>query len=459
MNKTRYAQVGLGGRSRMYFHGVIEGYPDASEMVALCDINEGRLRLALDEAAALGASPKGYAAHQFDQMIEETRPDTVIVTTKDCFHDKYIVRAMELGCDVITEKPMTTDAEKCQRIIDAQRETGRRCRVTFNYRYSPPRTQMKALLMSGVIGDILSIDFHWLLNIRHGADYFRRWHRNKANSGGLMVHKATHHFDLINWWLSTVPEAVFAQGQRRFYTPETADRYGLHNRTERCHTCPEEECRFRLDLAANPKLKALYLDNEVYDGYFRDRCVFSDLIDIEDTMNLVVNYQNGVKMSYSLNAFMPWEGYVVSLNGTKGRIEHKTVESSYISADGTVPGQTLERGTYIRVIPHFGPSYDVDVWTSRGGHGGGDRRILEDLLSANPPPDRYMRAADQRAGAYSILTGVAANRSMATNELIYIEDLVQNIGMPDYPPMPTGEEPLSFEETEPIQIEQPPEAK
>ena len=52
--------------------------------------------------------------------------------------------------------------------------------------------------MSGVIGNVVSVDFHWLLDTRHGADYFRRWHRNKRNSGGLLVHKATHHFDLVN---------------------------------------------------------------------------------------------------------------------------------------------------------------------------------------------------------------------------------------------------------------------
>jgi predicted dehydrogenase len=441
----------------MYTQGVVAEFADTSEMVGLCDINEGRLQLALESARAWGGDPKGYPAHQFERMIAETQPDTVIVTTKDSFHDSYIVRAMELGCDVITEKPMTTDAEKTQRIIDTQRATGRQCRVTFNYRYSPPRTQMKALLMSGVIGEILSLDFHWLLDIHHGADYFRRWHRNKENSGGLMVHKATHHFDLINWWLSSVPENVFAQGHRHFYTPKTADRYGLVNRTERCLTCPETECRFRIDIEGNEGLKRLYRDNEVYDGYFRDRCVFSELIDIEDTMNVLVTYANGVKMSYSLNAFMPWEGYVASLNGSKGRIEHTTIESSYINADGSVPGQTLERGTHIRVIPHFGPSYDVPVWTSKGGHGGGDSRILVDLFSADPPDDPYLRAADQRGGAYSILTGVAANHSLATGQPIAIADLVQNIGLPDYPPMPSGDEPLSFEEAAQVDVPQSPE--
>jgi len=453
--RKRIAQIGLGGRAMMYWRAIAETYAETWEMVALSDINEGRLRMVVEQMRALGSNPKAYPPHQFDQMIAEARPDVVIVTTKDCFHDKYIVRAMQLGCDVITEKPMTTDEVKCQRIIDTQRATGKSVRVTFNYRYSPPRTQIKALLMAGVIGDVLSIDFHWLLDIRHGADYFRRWHRNKANSGGLMVHKATHHFDLINWWLSTVPESVFAQGQRRFYTPETADRFGLHQRTERCLTCPETQCRFRLDLRASERLKALYLNNEIYDGYFRDRCVFSDQIDIEDTMTVLVNYRNGVKMSYSLNAFMPWEGHIVAINGTRGRLEHRTVESSYINADGTIPGQTVQRGTFTRVIPHFGPAYDVEVWTSKGGHGGGDARILADLFAEERPDDPYMHAADQRAGAYSILTGVAANRSMATGEMVYIDDLVHDIGMPDYPPMPTAEDPLYFEAPELPDIPQP----
>jgi len=439
----------------MYTQATTQRYAATSELAAVCDINEGRVALAQKLAQEhAGVQVKGYPAHQFDRMIAECQPDVVIVTTKDCHHDEYICRAMELGCDVITEKPMTTDANKCQHILDTQRQTGRKCRVTFNYRYSPPRTQVKALLMAGVIGEVLSVDFHWMLDIRHGADYFRRWHRNKENSGGLMVHKATHHFDLVNWWLSTVPESVFAQGKRSFYTPQTAERYGLTQRTERCLTCPETACRFRLDMKENPMLRALYLDQEQYDGYFRDRCVFSGLIDIEDTMNVLVNYANGVKMSYSLNAFMPWEGYIISFNGSRGRLEHKTVESSYINADGSTPGETQTRGTYTTVFPHFGAPYTVELWTAQGGHGGGDAPLLDDLFGGAAADDPYMRAADQRAGAYSILTGVAANYSMLTDELIHIGDLVDGLELPDYPPMPTSAAALSFDEVAPVVLPQ-----
>jgi predicted dehydrogenase len=428
----------------MYSYALLDLYSETSELVGLCDSNPGRLEDRMTYARRYGAQPRGYLAVQFDQMIAETRPEVVIVTTIDRYHDDYICRAMELGCDVITEKPMTTDAAKCQRIIDTQRRTGRSLKVTFNYRYSPPRTQVKDLLMSGVIGEVHSVDFHWLLDTFHGADYYRRWHRNKANSGGLLVHKATHHFDMLNWWLSSIPSAVFASGSRSFYVPRTAERYGLKDRSERCLDCPEDaRCPFFLDIREKGGLRETYLENEHYDGYFRDRCVFSALIDIEDSMNLVISYENGVQLSYSLNSFMPWEGYIVSFNGSRGRLEHKAMETVYISGDGTVPGALQSDGTTIRVYPHFKPAYEIPVWEAEGGHGGGDALLLQDIF-APTGPDKYLRAADQRAGAYSILPGIAANLSMARGQCIEIADLVHGIGYPDYPPMPTGEEELEL---------------
>jgi predicted dehydrogenase len=442
MTRKRYAQVGVGDRSRLYLEAMAERFADTAEVVALCDRNEGRLRLRANWLLDHGVSVTTYPETAFEQMIAEAKPDIVIVTTPDATHDTYICRAMELGCDVITEKPMTTDEQKCQRILDTQRETERRCRVTFNYRYAPPRTQVKEILMSGAIGDVISVDFHWLLDTHHGADYFRRWHRNKRNSGGLLVHKATHHFDLINWWLSTVPERVYATGGRNFYLPETAKRYGFDDRAERCLNCPEaERCPFYLNLRAHPRLKAQYLENEVYDGYFRDRCVFSDKIDIEDTMGLLVNYRNGAMLTYSLHAFMPWEGYVIAFNGSKGRLEHKMEETIYISGDGSIPGEALADQTYIRVKPHAGTGYEVEVRESEGGHGGADPIMLQDIFDP-PDDDPLKRAADYRAGAWSILTGVAGNHALEQQRPIRIEELIHGLEMPDYPAMPDRTEPI-----------------
>ncbi|UCE08691.1 MAG: Gfo/Idh/MocA family oxidoreductase [bacterium] len=446
--KERIAIVGVGTRSRMYQDAVQKGYSEYCELVGLCDVNLGRLKLAQQRSINnIGKSVPIFDAKDFDKMIAKTKPNLVIVTTVDGFHHQYIIRAMELGCDVITEKPMTIDAEKCQAIIDTQNKTGKKCTVTFNYRYSPPRTQVKDLLMSGIIGEVLSVDFHWMLNTFHGADYFRRWHSQKKFSGGLMVHKATHHFDLVNWWLSAIPVSVYATGKREFYTPEMAKRFGLDSHHERCHTCPEKDkCGFELDLAADKKLKELYLDNEKYDGYFRDRCVFRPDIDIEDTMNVLVKYDNNVTLCYSLNAFNSWEGYYIVFNGTKGRIEHRIEEKVYISGTDTVQGGIKEGGTYTRVIPLRGPTQDFEPWAGEGGHGGGDKVLLDDLFLPEKKADKYFRAADHRSGANSILTGVAANVCFQTGQPVKIADLVQNIDYPDYPGMPSRTESLPMPE-------------
>jgi predicted dehydrogenase len=413
----------------MYRHSILETYAHNSTLVGLCDKNIGRLALRVAQAKKAGTDVPGYSDRQFDRMIKETRPDCVIVCTKDSFHHKYIVRAMELGCNVISEKPMTTDEKKCQQIIDTQKKTGKKLTVTFNYRYAPPRTQVKELLMSGVIGNVQSVDFHWMLNVHHGADYYRRWHRNKRNSGGLMVHKATHHFDLVNWWLDSVPERVFASGHRSFYVPQTARELGLTRRAERCLDCRHiKKCPFSLDMKKHKDMKELYLDCEQYDGYYRDRCVFSPDIDIEDCMNVVVDYASGVKMSYSLNSFMPWEGYQICFNGTKGRLEHKCEETVYINADGSVPGALKKEGTWIRVFPHRKPAYSVDLWTGEGGHGGADPRMLDYIFDPKgQEKDKYKRAANHKAGTYSILTGIAANKSMKTGQPIKIKGLVTGV--------------------------------
>jgi len=439
----RFAIVGQGSRSQMYLSAITGKYRSGNELVALCDNNRGRLQLAARSAVDAGVrAPKQYLAADFDRLLRETKPHAVIVTTPDATHDDYIVRSLDAGCDVITEKPMTTTPEKAQRILDACKRNDRHVRVLFNYRYSPPRTQVKELLMSNEIGDILSVDFNWLLNTQHGADYFRRWHSQKAISGGLMIHKATHHFDLVNWWLGAQPDTVLAYGKREYYTPAMARRMGLKSHHERCHTCPEKtDCTFFLDLAADPKLRALYLENEQHDGYFRDQCVFRPEIDIEDTMNVIVRYDTGATLSYSLNACNAWEGYQIAFNGTKGRLEHQIVEQVYVAGGNMTQGGIADNGVRTRVIPLRGAIRDIEPWTGTGGHGGGDDLMLSELFGT-AAPDKYQRASDERGGAASILIGAAANQCFQTGQAVRIAELVSGLVPPNAAPMPNRATPV-----------------
>ena len=425
MKKKRYVQVGLGGRARFYYRAVAKDFGDTSEIVGFCDINQTRMDYANRLLQEDGAAPvKTYKTEEFDTMIQEQKPDYVIVTSIDRTHHRYIIRAMELGCDVISEKPMTIDAVKAQEILDAIRRTGRTLRVTFNYRYAPHNTKVRELIMNDTIGKVNSVHFEWLLNTKHGADYFRRWHRDKRNSGGLLVHKSTHHFDLVNFWLGTAPKTVFAMGDLMFYGRENAEKRGVTKFYNRATGNPSAAGDpFALDLSSSGELRELYLNAEHEDGYLRDKSVFDDGISIEDTMGVMVRYQSGAILTYSLNAYMPWEGFRVAFNGDKGRIQMTVAESSYVNGGGDSALEGAVSGVSIGVFPMFSKPYEVSFETGKGGHGGGDPVLLNDIFGV-PEPDPFHRAASHMDGAMSILTGMAANKSIASGRPVEIKELL-----------------------------------
>lgn len=433
-----YAIVGLGHRAGMYLGALLGAHRAEGRLVGLCDSNAGRLAHAAGKARAAGLEPGCYGAEGFDAMLAETRPDRVIVTVPDYLHAPYIVRAMRAGCDVITEKPLTVDPAGAASILAAKRETGRSLIVGFNYRYSPVRTLFKQVLMSGIIGHVKGATFEWLLDTHHGADYFRRWHRQKDNSGGLFVHKATHHFDLLNWWLGSVPRRVTALGGRVFYRPEMGDALGLGDRGERCTGCPAfGRCGFRLDVAGSAHLTGLYAEAEGFDGYWRDACVFSPEIDIEDRMNAMIEYENGVVANYALTAFNPCEGYRVVFDGTRGRAELRNVERRAVNADGSLVVPAAEEEDVIVVQPQFGRQYVLKLPAAKGLHGGGDAVMLARLFGPGSN-DEYGHVADERAGAWSAMVGMAANASLVSGGAVALAGLVGEVPRPDHVAGPFG---------------------
>ncbi|MDE2771140.1 MAG: Gfo/Idh/MocA family oxidoreductase [Bacteroidota bacterium] len=408
--RMKVALVGTGIRgSTMWGRSLVRDYANEVEFIGLCDINPGRLEYVKEY---MGVDCPTYT--DFDDMMRAAmmrgaKPDTVIVTTVDSTHHEYIIRALEYGCNVVTEKPMTTDAEKCQAILDAQARTRKAVTVTFNYRYSPHRQRMKELLMAGRIGTVRSVDFHWYLDVYHGASYFRRWHGKERYGGTLFVHKATHHFDLLNWWLESEPEEVFAYGELEYYGHNNPFRH------TNCRGCPHaDQCNHYWDITTDSRSMDLYVAHEHHDGYLRDGCVWSEEIDIYDKMSAQIQYANGVQVSYSCTTYSPYEGYRIAFNGTRGRMEAWVKER-----------QPWRREPYdeIRVTDNFGETELIQVPHGGGGHGGGDRRLKDRIFKDPTMPDPYRQAAGARDGAMSILVGIAARESVKTGEPIRVASL------------------------------------
>jgi len=403
--KMRYAIVGTGIRAiGMWGRDVAQEYANEVEFVGLCDINPGRLAFAKDY---MGVDCPTFT--NFTEMIEQTRPDTLCVTTVDSTHDEFIVRGIVMSCNTTTEKPMTTDEVKCQAILDAQARTRKNVIVTFNYRYSPHRARMKEMLMESRIGRLRSVDFHWYLDTEHGPRYFRRWHGRERNSGTLFLHKSTHHFDLLNWWIDSEPEEVFGYGALEFFGHNNSFRH------DKCRGCPHtDRCEYYWDITQNQLLTNLYVDHEHHDGYIRDRCVWANDIDIFDKMAAQIKYMNGVFVSYSCTTNSPYEGYRIAFNGDKGRIDAWIKERQ--------PWQA-EDYDEIRVTDNFGDTELIQIPHGGGGHGGGDTRLRDRIFRDPNAPDPYRQAAGSRDGAMSILLGVAARESAKIGEPVKIASL------------------------------------
>jgi predicted dehydrogenase len=437
MSKKRLAFVGTGGRALSFIEPLTTTWRESNDLVGLCDLSAARMAYyngLLAGELGYHAVP-AYPAEGFDAMLREQKPDTVFVCSVDSTHHDYIVRALHAGCDVITEKPMTVDAAKCRAVLDAVAATGRRVRVAFNYRWAPFRTKVKELLAAGTIGRVHSVNLEYLLDTNHGADYFRRWHAEAAHSGTLLVHKSTHHFDLVNWWLDAIPQQVFAYGDLVFYGRKNAEARGDGQLTRYPRYTGHPESAgdpFRLDLDESESFRKIYRAGEADSGYLRDRNVFRDGIDIPDQMSLNVRYRTGEVLTYSLTCYSPREGMRVSFNGDRGRIEYhefigthmnRAVRPKDFKLDDK-PGAEAE-GEWIRVYPHFQPSYLAPVATATGAHGGADEILCRAFFAPDQPPtDPLGRLAGHEQGAASILVGIGGVESIKRNQPVNLADLV-----------------------------------
>ncbi|MEM9525884.1 MAG: Gfo/Idh/MocA family oxidoreductase [Bacteroidota bacterium] len=428
--QKRIALVGTGIRgSTLWGKNIVDNYSKEARFVGMCDVNPGRLATVL---GMTGARCPTFT--DFDEMMRKTVPGWVIVTTVDNTHHEFIIKAMEAGANVITEKPMTTTAEACQAILDAQKRTGKKVLVTFNYRHQPHATAIKQLLHDERVGKITSVDFHWYLNVYHGASYFRRWHGYTEKSGSLWVHKATHHFDLLNWWLDAAPVEVMAYGE--------LEHYGKNGsfRGKNCRRCDyKKACKYYWDITDNDFLMKLYAKNEKYDGYLRDGCVYREGIDIWDKMSAQIKYDNGVLVNYSLTTYSPYEGWRIGFNGWNGRIdswqdipyqqgEYSESEQADLHAAEMQSGREETPTEFHEIILHesFKKDFDsIKVPKYRYGHGGGDKRML-DYLFVNPDAaDPLSHMAGTRDGALSILVGIAARKSIAEERPVRLDELVK----------------------------------
>lgn len=413
MTTKRYAVVGTGDRATgMYINPLAKDFPGKSELAAIYDSNPIRMA-----AVTAQLSLKVPSFTDFNAMMKKVNPDGVIVASRDCTHAEYLIAALKAGKRAISEKPLCTTAKQCQDILAAARKSAGKCFVTHNVRYDAASQLIRSMIRDGTLGDVFFMQFDETLDRCHGADYFRRWHRFKANSGGLQIHKASHHFDILNWWAGSNPEWVSAQGRLRFYGAN-----GPFHST-RCRGCPHaQECALYADLFKWDDYKRMYLNAESADGYFRDGCVFDPSIDIEDQMSVLIRYANGIHVNYTLLAYSPFESQRIVIEGSKGRLEYFVRHNTgWVVGSRPMPGLAQIVAQELKLFIQDKGMEIVPIQRKEGGHGGADPGLQDEFFGRDWDAKPTERMASLEEAIQAILIGTAVTKSIASGKPVDVQ--------------------------------------
>ncbi len=399
----RLVIVGASSRALYLFVELLyKGNPDDVEITGIYDINKTRCKVFRDE---IGDACKIYDG--FDEMLDAEKPDYVVVATVDSVHHEYIIRALEKGYNVISEKPITNTYERCKEIRAAEKRSGKSVKVTFNCRYMSYFEEIKKLLQANRIGKVLSINYEYCLDRDHGGDYFKRWHKRMEFSQGMLLHKATHHFDIINWFLEDEPHKVTALGNQVYYNNKDKCM------ADRCRNCEARSACESSQLLGEENIQRMYYDAEHEDGYIRDRCSFAGEADICDNMSISVLYGKGAILTYTLNLFSRREGYRLSIQGERGSLIH---ENWYGDSDPNLR---------ITLISENGDAEDIIFPKDSGSHGGGDAKMLAALF--NSEEDGLSQHATAFDGITSAIIGIAGNMSIREERTVNVKALIDDL--------------------------------
>lgn len=375
--RPRFVLCGLGKRAtNMYLPLLFQQHAAAVELVGVVEPDHGRLA----ELSPMLPSDV-MRGDRLLTVLDSTRPDWLIVASPDDQHGLQITTALSMDVNVISEKPMVTDRSGVAEVLTAVKASTADLFVAHNYRNLNLHREIQGVLSRGTIGEPFRYRLDYKLSPGHGRSYFQRWHRRMKVSGGLQITKSCHHFDLLNWLSRSAPRNVSAITARRFFF-------------------------------ADPSSSVI------------DEMHIPDDADIDDTIDCLIEYENGSVASYSLTGCSPWEGYDLEIAGTDGVLSTRFVAKN---PTGSVPADAE-----ITIADYKGNKHVTSVSREHGRHGGADVRTIEALVSLvhGETYDAGVMALPTEA-ALAVLVGDAVTQSARTRTTVTIpapQDLIKTTG-------------------------------
>ncbi len=379
MNKiVTVSIIGLGGRGGEAYGRYLVEQTDKFKITNVCDINSVRLQKYGD---LFGVEADNRFDDE-DKFFEQKRSDVLFITTQDRMHVRMAKKALNLGYDLVLEKPISDDPRELRELSELAHETGRKIMVCHVLRYTVMMRKLKEILNNGAIGKLVSIDHTENVVFWHEAhSYVRGNWRNREMSTPMIMAKCCHDLDLIQDFAGSSCRSVASMGSLAYFKAENKPQ----GAADRCVNCPYvDTCvysakkiyidmwkdagkpanRFPFDLITDAYPTTEEALSEAITNSPYGRCVFACDNDVVDNQTVIMQFENGVTATLKMEAFVKDGGRDIRFFGTEGELDLN------------------EGGDTITLKKYFGEN---TVWKiseltdDLEGHGGGDHRMIDEL--------------------------------------------------------------------------------
>ncbi|MBR4881962.1 MAG: Gfo/Idh/MocA family oxidoreductase [Clostridia bacterium] len=371
MKKLKVILIGVGNRGKTYTD-IMRGLPEQFELVAIADPIDDR-RLHKQKRWGL---PDDMVFTDWRPLLEKGKiADLAVIATMDREHFGPAMKCIELGYDLLLEKPIAPTLEECREISRAANEKGTKVVICTVLRYTRIFHAIKEVIDSGRLGKIMSINHEeGVGNIHRTHSFVRGNWGNAERSSDMLLQKSCHDIDILQWLIGKKCKKVQSFGMLSYFKEENAP----EGAAERCLDCPiADDCMYNA--------KKLYLDDKE-NNWFRTtsshkveptdedveealrttlygKCVYKCDNNVVDHQVVNMLFEDDITVTFTMNAFNKG-GRFIHIMGTKGELRAAMDESSPITVYDFASGKT-------ETVDSAKAKDGIN-----GGHGGGDNGII-----------------------------------------------------------------------------------
>lgn len=414
----RIAGIGCGPRTRIYLK-LAAAIPECYQVVAAADPNAGRV----ETVRSSSNNPEFRAFPSAAEMLAVPKfADVMVIGTQDALHKEHAIAAMEAGYDLLLEKPIATTLEDCNAVEETASRLGRKVVVCHVLRYTPFYREVKRIIDSGELGEIITLNATEGVGAWHQAHSYVRGHwANVEKASPMILSKSSHDMDIIRWLAGRPCERMSSFGSLTYFRKENAPPGAPLRCTDGCpvaDTCHYNSAHYattqrtwlsyvydRIDTATPEEIHE-WLKTSPW-----GRCVYHCDNTAVDHQTVGMEFAGGLTATFTMTAFANHRH--IEIYGTKGRLRG---------------GEAVKETTGADIIVHKLDGTGERRWTQETiegelyAHGGGDFGLVRALYDEINLEDPRQMTSSLHVSLASHRMAFAGEQSRLTRQVVELAD-------------------------------------